>query len=153
VPARHAHDPRLLGERLQYGLPNPPHGVGDELDPLRLVELVRRADEPEVPLVDEIRERDSLVLIFLGDGDHEAQIRAHELVERFRILHTDELREAHFLIAIDQRVRADVPKILIQRPFVVRRLLMRGYGHTGRLLLRRPARMRAGARANPASNQ
>ena len=83
---RHAHDARLLGQRLEDRLPDPPHGVGDELDALGLVELVGGADEAEVALVDQVGERDALVLVLLGDRDDEAQVRAHELVERFLLV-------------------------------------------------------------------
>ena len=51
---RHAHDPALLRERLQDRLPDPPDRVGDELDSLGLVELMGGADQPEVPLIDQI---------------------------------------------------------------------------------------------------
>ena len=66
---------------------------GDELDPLRLVEFVRRADQAEVALVDQIGQGDALVLIFLGDRHDETEVRAHELVERFLIVQSDRFRE------------------------------------------------------------
>ena len=116
----HPYDSRLLGQRLKNALPDPPHRVRDELDALRLVEFVRRADEPEVALVDQIGERDSLVLIFLGDGNDEAQVRPDELVERFLVFQADPLRERNFLFAGDERIDADVTKVLIERPFVIR---------------------------------
>src|SRR5690606_10325594 len=47
-----ADDAALLREGLEDGLADPPHGVGDELDALGLVELPGGADETEVPLVD-----------------------------------------------------------------------------------------------------
>ena len=49
---RNPDDPALLRQGLKNGLPDPPDRVGDELDALGLVELVRRADEAEVALVD-----------------------------------------------------------------------------------------------------
>src|SRR5690242_4966194 len=103
---RNTYDARLLRERLQNCLTNPPNRVRDELDPLRLVEFVRGANETEVALVDEIRERDALVLILLRDGHDEAEIRAHQLVERFLIALANALRQPHLLVARDQRVRA-----------------------------------------------
>ena len=90
---RHAHDAALLGQRLEDRLADPPHGVRDELDALRLVELVRRADQAEVALVDQVGERDALVLILLGDRDDEAQVAAHQLVERLVVARADALRE------------------------------------------------------------
>src|SRR5256885_15713518 len=63
-------------------LADPPHRVRDELDPLRLVELVGGADQAKVAFVDQVGERHALVLVLLGDRHHEAEVRAHQLVER-----------------------------------------------------------------------
>src|SRR5690606_36331588 len=60
---RDADDAALLREGLEDRLPDPPDGVGDELDALGLVELPGGADEAEVALVDEVPERDALVLV------------------------------------------------------------------------------------------
>src|SRR6185503_3115128 len=127
---RHAHDARLLGQRLQNGLANPPDRVRDELDALRLVEFVRGANEAEVALVDQIRERHALVLILLRDRHDEAQVGAHQLVQGFLLALADALRETDLLVAIDQRIDADVTQILIERAFLERRLLLAGDGHT-----------------------
>jgi hypothetical protein len=84
VPARlsgDSHDAGLLGQRLQNRLTDPPDGVGDELDALRLVELLRGAHESDVSLVDQVGERDALVLVALGDGDHEAEVRADQSLQ------------------------------------------------------------------------
>src|SRR5437868_685745 len=51
-----ANDSRLFRERLEDALTDPPDCVRDELDALRLVELVRCADESEVAFVDQIGE-------------------------------------------------------------------------------------------------
>jgi hypothetical protein len=122
---RHADDAALLGERLQDRLADPPDGVGDELDPLGLVELVGRADQAEVALVDQVRERDALVLVLLGDRDDEAQVGAHERVERLLVVGADALGEAHLLLARDQRIDADVAQVLVERPFLVALPLLR----------------------------
>src|SRR5262249_9035128 len=116
---RNANDARLLRERLQDRLTNPPHRVRDELDALRLVELMRRANETEVAFVDQIRERDALVLILLRDGYHEAKVGSNELVERFLIIRADTLREPDLFVATDQWVGTDVAQILVERPFFV----------------------------------
>src|SRR5690554_356844 len=80
---RDAYDAALFRERLEYGLPDPPHGVGDELDALGLVEFPGGPDEAEVALIDEVAERDALVLVLLGDADDEPQVGANEFVEGF----------------------------------------------------------------------
>ena len=78
---RQAHDPSLLREGGENGLPNPPHGVADELHALVRIELLRGGDETDVPLLHEIEEAEALVAIPPGDGDDEAEVRPYETVE------------------------------------------------------------------------
>src|SRR5690606_38794739 len=105
-------------------------GIRDQLDALRLVELVGRADEAEVALVDEVAERHALVLVLLGDRHDEAEVRAHQLVERFLIARANLLRELDLLLALEQRIRADLLEVLIQRAFLVHPLAGRIETHT-----------------------
>jgi hypothetical protein len=84
----------LLSEGLEYGLPNPPHGITDELDALGFVELVGGANETEVALVDQIEERDPLVLILFGDRHDKPEVRADQLVERLFLPSLDTLSSA-----------------------------------------------------------
>src|SRR5207245_5645110 len=49
---RHPDRSRLVGERAGDGLPDPPRGVGRELEALAVVELLRRADEADRALLD-----------------------------------------------------------------------------------------------------
>ena len=72
-----------------------------------------------------------MILIFLGDRNHEAEVRAHELVERFLIFETNPLRQRNFFFAGDERLDADVAKVLIERTFVVRRFSIDRNRHTG----------------------
>jgi len=111
---RDAHDPALFGQRLQDRLTNPPHGVGDELDALGLVELMRCTDEAEIALVDEVGQTHPLVLILLGHRHHEPEVAAHELVERRLTPVPDVLRQRYFVVASDQRILTDLAQILIQ---------------------------------------
>jgi hypothetical protein len=78
---------------------------------------MRGPDQPEVALVDQIGQRHALVLVLLGDGDDEAEVRADQLVERFGIARADVLRETDFLGPIDQRICADLLQVLIEGPF------------------------------------
>jgi hypothetical protein len=126
---RYANYARLLCQRLENRLADPPHRVRDELDSLRLVELVRGADETEVALVDQIGERDALILILLGHRHDEPEVRAHQLVQRLLIVHPNALRQSHLFLTVDQRIDADVTQVLVERAFVVRRLF-RGRWHS-----------------------
>src|SRR5438094_1040 len=131
---RDAHDARLLGERLENRLADPPHRIRDELDPFRLVELVGGANQAEVALVDQIGERDTLILVLLRDRHHEPQVGAHQLVERLGIALLDPLRERHFLLTGDQRVLADLAEILVERSLIERGTFRRVQLH-GRITL------------------
>src|SRR5690349_4182877 len=53
---RDADGPRLVGERASDRLADPPRGVGRELEALAVVELLRRANETERPLLDQVQE-------------------------------------------------------------------------------------------------
>src|SRR5450759_182567 len=148
---RYANDPRLLGKRLENGLADPPHRVRDEFDTLRLVELVRRANEAEVALVDQIGKRDALVLILLGHRYDKAQVRPHQLVERLLVVHADPSRQRRFFIAGNQRIDADVPEILIEGALLKARFrsCLARCGHTdGNSFRRRDAPVRAVTKRN-----
>ena len=56
----------MLCERLQDGLTDPPYGVGDELKASGLIELLGGLDQPEVALVDQVRQGEPLVLVLLS---------------------------------------------------------------------------------------
>src|SRR5436305_4144471 len=109
-------------------------GIRDELDPFRLVELVGGANQAEVALVDQIGERDTLILVLLRDRHHEPQVGAHQLVERLGIALLDPLRERHFLLTGDQRVLADLAEILVERSLIERGTFRRVQLH-GRITL------------------
>src|SRR6185369_9122368 len=129
---RNAHDAALLRQRLENGLPDPPDRVRDELDPLRLVELVCGADQAEVALVDQVGQRHALILVLLRHADDEAQVGAHELVERLLVALANALGERHLVFPRDERVDADVAQVLIERALFERRLLaVRSGGHAG----------------------
>src|SRR5439155_7056933 len=128
-------DSRLLGQRLKDGLANPPNRVRNELDPLRLVELVRSANEAEVALVDQIGERDALILIFFRDRDDESEIGSYQGIEGFLVILSDKLRELDFFLTTDEGKDADVPEVLIERSFVDGRFPIRRYLHSDSVIL------------------
>ena len=115
---RDADDPALLRQRLQDRLANPPDRVGNELDSLGLVEFMGGADQPEVPLIDQIGKGDALVLVLLGYRDDEPKIAADQLVERLFFTHADALGQANLFVLRNQRVLADFAQVLIQRTLV-----------------------------------
>jgi hypothetical protein len=58
-----AHGAALVGDRAGDRLADPPRRVGRELEALAVVELLRGADEPERPLLDEVEERQAPVAL------------------------------------------------------------------------------------------
>ena len=99
-----AHDTALLGNSLEDGLANPPHGIGDELETACLIKLLGSLDEADVTLVDEVGERQTLMLVLLGHGNDETQIGCHKLVlGTFALWATlsDFLCQFYFLINTD----------------------------------------------------
>src|SRR2546423_2354575 len=96
---------------------------------------MRGANEAEVALVDQIGERNALILVFLGDGDDEAEIGAHQRIECLLILLSDTLRELDLHLAVDEGKGADVPQVLIERSFVDGRFPIRRCLHSDSVTL------------------
>src|SRR4051794_20606994 len=75
-----ADRPGLVGQGARDRLANPPGRVRRELEALAVVELLRRADEAERSLLDQVQERQALVAVVLGDRDDEPEIRLDHLL-------------------------------------------------------------------------
>ena len=71
---RDADGPRLVGDRAGDRLTDPPGGVGRELVAAAVLELVDRLHQADVAFLDQVQELQAAVGVFLGDGDHEAQV-------------------------------------------------------------------------------
>ena len=77
---RHLDRARLLGQCAPDGLPDPPGGVGRELQvPLRL-ELPDGLHQPDVAFLDQVTQRKPLPPGLLGDRDHQAQVALDHLL-------------------------------------------------------------------------
>ena len=79
---RDADGARLVGDRAGDRLPDPPRGVGREFVAAAVLELVDRLHQADVAFLDEVEELQAAVGVFLGDRDHEAQIRLDHLLLR-----------------------------------------------------------------------
>src|SRR6267143_5503379 len=79
---RHADRARLVRDRAGDRLADPPRRVGRELVALAVVELVDRAHETRVPLLDQIQEFEPAVRVALRDRDHEPHVRLDHLALR-----------------------------------------------------------------------
>ena len=72
----------LVGDGAGDRLANPPGGVGAELVALGVVELLDRADQADIALLDQVQQRHAAPDILLGHADHEAQISLGEATAR-----------------------------------------------------------------------
>ena len=111
----HPDRARLVGERARDGLADPPRRVRRELEALAVVELLRRANEADRPLLDQIEERQALVAVLLRDRDDEAQVRLDHLLLRAVVAALDPLRELDLLRGGEQVDLADVLEEELQR--------------------------------------
>ena len=77
---RDADGAGLIGHGAGDGLADPPGRVGGELIALGVVELLDRADQAQVALLDQVQERHAAAGVALGQGDHEAQVGFQQVV-------------------------------------------------------------------------
>ena len=70
----------LVGHRAGDRLADPPRRVGGELVALRVVELLDRADQAQVALLDQVQERHAAPGVALGQRDDQPQVRLEQVV-------------------------------------------------------------------------
>src|SRR3569832_2089684 len=66
---------RLVSDRAGDRLTDPPGGVGRELVAAAVLKLIDGLHQSDVALLDQVQELQAAVGVFLGDGDHQAQVR------------------------------------------------------------------------------
>jgi hypothetical protein len=71
---RRPHDRAIVVDRARDVLPDPPHGVGGELDVLGGVELLDRAEQTERPLLDQIGQRKPATRVLARDRGDQAKL-------------------------------------------------------------------------------
>src|SRR5207247_2573468 len=71
---------RLIGDRARDRLPDPPRGVGRELVAAPVLELVDRAHEPDVALLDEVEELEAAVHVPLRDRHDQTEVGLDHLL-------------------------------------------------------------------------
>ena len=80
-----------------------------------VVELLRRAHQPERPLLDQIQERQAPVAISLRDRHHQTKVGLHHRLLRAMIAALDPLCQLHLLCRCQQIHVADVLQEQVQR--------------------------------------
>src|SRR5688500_4823808 len=111
---RNTDGPSLPRERAQDRLANPPHRVGDEFHSLVGVELPGSSEQADVAFTDQVDEGQAAVLVFLRDGNDEAQVALHQLLECILVSSTDLTGNLDLLVALEQRVGAYLIEVLIE---------------------------------------
>jgi hypothetical protein len=97
------------------GLADPPGGIGAELVPLAIVELLHRPDQADVALLDQVEEVHVLRVVVLGDGDHQAQVGLYHAVLRPLVTGFDALSQLDLLLLGEQGDLASFFQIQPQR--------------------------------------
>src|SRR3954465_9571407 len=143
---RDADRARLVGERTRDRLADPPRGVRRELEALAVVELLRRADEAERSLLDEVQERQALVPVVLGDRDDEPEIRLDHLLLGIEVAALDALGQIDLLLRREEPDLADVLQEQLERVGRhVRAQIQRGLLGPAAALVRRALDLVAGS--------
>jgi hypothetical protein len=123
----------LVGERPRDCLANPPRRVGRELEAEAPVELLHGANQAEVPLLDQVEQRDARLRVVTRDRHHEPEVRLDQLRLRGLVARVLALGELPLLSRRQQPAVADRPDVELER--VVERRAVRGLGRGGLFLL------------------
>ena len=71
---------RLIGDRAGDRLADRPGAIGGKLVAAAILELIDRLHQADIAFLDQVEELQAAIRVFLGDRDHEAQVRLHHLL-------------------------------------------------------------------------
>jgi hypothetical protein len=94
---------RALSASAGNRLTDPQGGVGRELEPSPVVELLRRADKTDRALLDQVEKRQPLVAVALRDRDDQPQVGPDHLLFRVQLPALDPLGEIDLVLALSGR--------------------------------------------------
>ena len=98
---RQTYDTALLCNSLKDTLANPPYGIGDELKAARFIEFLCSLNQSDISLIDQVGQRQSLMLVLLGYGNDKAEVGCYQTLLSsfaFRASLTDGLSQFNLLI-------------------------------------------------------
>ena len=121
----------MIDERARDRLANPPRRVGRELVAELVVELLDGTHQAEVPLLDEIEERNVGARVVASDGHDEAEVRLDQLLLRRLVAGVLAARELALLLAREQRPGADLANVELERIGGGNRIRARLHGGVG----------------------
>ena len=105
----------LVGQRARDRLADPPRRVGRKLVAHPVVELLDRADQAEVALLDQVEQRHAGPRVVPRDRHHEAQVRLDQLPLRVLVACVLAPGELALFLARQQRPVADLADVEPQR--------------------------------------
>src|SRR5215212_6171326 len=104
----------MVGDGTGDALADPPRSVGREAVAHLGVEFLDGPDQARVPLLDQVLEWHATPPVFLGDGDHEPQIRLDELLTSPHVPPAGPPREILLLTGVEQLATAHPAQILCE---------------------------------------
>ena len=108
---RRAGDPSVFGECLEDRLADPPDGVGDELEPARLVEPLDRLEQADVSLGDQLEQGKPVILVLPGYADDEPEIGRDDLFPRLLVSLLDAGEQVELVPPAQRLGIPDIPPV------------------------------------------
>src|SRR5262245_14652093 len=105
----------LLRQRTPDGLLDPPRRIGRELGPFVGVKTFNTLHQPDVPLIDEVEQRQAEPFVITGDFYHKAQVRLNHMFAGGLITLADPAGKSDFLLGCQQIDFAYLPEIQLKR--------------------------------------
>ena len=112
---RKADRASLLRQRPRDRLADPPRGVGRELEAELVVELLHRADQAEVALLDQVEQRHARLRVVARDRHHQPQVRLDQPPLRLLVAFVLAPRELALLGGREQPSVSDLADVELQR--------------------------------------
>ena len=114
---RQTHDAALLCDSLKDALANPPYGIGDKFETTSLIKFLSSLYQSDVTFVNQVGQRQSLMLILLGNRHDKAEVGSHQTLLcslALRTALTDGLCQLDLLINSYKWLTTDLHKVLIE---------------------------------------
>src|SRR5439155_13673572 len=108
---RNPDRPRLVRDPAREGLPDPPPGVGAEVNAALDVESIDRGDQPEVSFLDEIEELDAAIPIAARERDDEAEVGVDDRAPGSLRAAPHRLPEGALLLALEERIALNLVQV------------------------------------------
>src|SRR5690554_961344 len=94
---RKSNNTRLLCNRLQNGLANPPYCIGNKFKTTGFIKAFCCFYKTHITFVNKVWEAKSLVLVLFSYGNHKSQVATTQLVQGFLNAFSYALGQLHFL--------------------------------------------------------